>query len=513
MMLEKQTDKIFMPFLRMAFLSLVVMCLVSLVGCNNEKANVERADNEARKSELESSEPGSNQSKNKDSVTKDLAYRQTGIDGAIPSAVQRAGDASVGAQALITEPIVSCGLPLTLLKQLEVDAPFTLPSRKGIAASLPYNLNLIEDANGVQLAASNCLTCHATPLFGKLVIGLGNEFLDFTVNPSIAVEQAGALVTNLHEIAAWEKFADRVATIAPYIQTETVGVNPANNLTFALMSHRDAKTMGWLDAPRIAPPPRHVPPVSVPPWWRMKKKHAMFSMGEGRGDHASFMMTAAILCADSLQEIKQLDKIAPDIRAYIASLEPPKYPFAVDSTLAQTGKTVFESTCSTCHGTYGEQSTYPNKLVDIDIIGTDSSLIDFAFSDGSVFVDWFNESPFGELAKASPSRGYVAPPLDGIWSTAPFLHNGSVPTIRAVLDSASRPKIWQHRDRSSASEASYNQRDLGWYFRGPTDSVDDTTNRWLYDTSKLGYANHGHQFGDGLSADQRDAVIEYLKTL
>jgi len=429
----------------------------------------------------------------------------------IPAVKQRAGDAAAGKLLLVTEPIVSCGLPMSVVNKLDFDAAPTLDYRTGAARPLPYNLNLVEDENGVQLAASNCLTCHAAPLFGELVIGLGNEFLDFTVNPSIAVEQAGAMVSDEHEVAAWEKFADRIAAIAPYIQTDTVRVNPANNLTFALIARRDAKTMSWLDKPDLVSPPQNVPPVSVPPWWRMNKKHAMFSMGEGRGDHASFMMSAAILCTDTIQELQALDKIAPDIRAYIASLEPPTYPFPINVNQAREGKLVFERTCSACHGTYGEQSTYPNTLVDISVVGTDSSLIDFIFGDGSAYIDWFNQSPFGQQAKAVPSRGYVAPPLDGIWSTAPFLHNGSVPTIRAVLDSTTRPNLWQHRDRSSTSEASYNQTDLGWHFVEP--AADAGADSWTYDTNRPGYANHGHVFGDSLSADQRDAVIEYLKTL
>lgn len=431
----------------------------------------------------------------------------------IPAGKQRAGDAKQGKRALLNEPIVSCGLPLSALSQLDVDTTFAISDRQGSAGQLPYNLNLITDENGVELAASNCLTCHAAPLFGELVIGLGNEFLDFTQNASVAVEQAGALVTGESEILAWEKFADRIAAISTYTQTETIGVNPANNLTFALMAHRDVKTLQWLDKPRLVLPPKQVPPVSVPPWWRMKKKHAMFSMGEGRGDHASIMMTAAILCTDSLQDLAQLDKYAADISAYIKSLEPPDYPFPIDDQLAKQGKAVFEKTCSQCHGTYGDQHNYPNLLVDIDVVGTDRTLVDFAFDTGIAYVDWFNQSPFGDIASAQPGRGYVAPPLDGVWSTAPFLHNGSVPTVRAVLDSATRPQMWQHRDKSSAAKNSYNQNDLGWYFIEPSAEEKDVAGAWLYDTNKPGYANHGHYFGDGLEQHERDAVIEYLKTL
>ena len=43
----------------------------------------------------------------------------------------------------------------------------------------------------------------------------------------------------------------------------------------------------------------------------------------------------------------------------------------------------------------------------------------------------------------APFPGYMAPPLDGIWATAPFFHNGSVPTIEGVLNSKARPAIWQ----------------------------------------------------------------------
>ncbi len=434
----------------------------------------------------------------------------------IPASMQRAGDAVAGKHALINQPIVSCGIPLSAMKQLDANPLYTFSEREGEAAQLAYNLNLVEDEQGVQIAASNCLTCHAAPLFGELVIGLGNEFLDFTTNASAVVEQSGALVSGESETQAWEKFANRIAAIAPYIQMQTAGVNPANNLTFALMAHRDPQNMQWHEEPLIKPPPQLAPPVSVPPWWRMKKKHAMFWMGEGRGDHASIMMTAAILCADSKQDVQKLDAIAPDIRTYIESIEPPVYPFEIDSTLAQQGKKVFEDTCSACHGTYGEQVSYPNRIVPIDVVGTDPSLIEFAFGDGQAYVEWFNQSLFAELAQVYPSKGYVAPPLDGIWATAPFLHNGSVPTIRALLNSPTRPSLWRHEVTDSASKTQFNQSDLGWNFIDLANNAEASAGvgaAWVYDTRVKGYSNTGHQFGDGLSAAQRDAVIEYLKTL
>ncbi len=432
----------------------------------------------------------------------------------IPASPQRDGDPDKGLMALVTEPIVSCGLPLSVYKKLPSSNVTVLPFDRGNSAStLPYDLNLIRNNNDVELVASNCLSCHAAPLFGELVIGLGNEFLDFTNNASQALEPTGALATSENEIAAWEKYADRVAAIAPYMQTKTAGVNPANNLTFALMAHRDSKTLAWSDELQMVPPETNVPPVSVPPWWRMKKKNAMFWMGEGRGDHATIMMSAAILCTDSEEELKQLDNIAADVRAYIASIEPPPYPFPINAALAAQGERVFNATCSQCHGTYGDNASYPNRIVRQQVIGTDSTLIDFAFGAGAPFVEWFNESVFGRSAQAVPSRGYVAPPLDGIWSTAPYLHNGSVPTIRSLLNSSARPAVWRHRVTNSNSKDNYNQVDLGWLYLEEHELESLLPDQWIYDTSEPGYSNSGHLFGDSLSVNERNAVLEYIKTL
>ena len=60
-----------------------------------------------------------------------------------------------------------------------------------------------------------------------------------------------------------------------------------------------------------------------------------------------------------------------DIRAYLLTLEPPKYPFPVAEKLAEQGRGHFLKNCSSCHGTYGPNGTYPNKVVSLKIVGTD----------------------------------------------------------------------------------------------------------------------------------------------
>ena len=431
----------------------------------------------------------------------------------IPAVAQRSGDPAKGKHHLLNSPYVNCGLPLRLVeKSAPVDSALLLPGRSGAGANLPYFSNLVVHSDGQQIVTNNCLTCHAAPLFDEIVVGLGNEFLDFTEDPARDLERAGLLIRGEQETQAWQFFADRINAVSPYIVADTVGVNIANNLTFALMAHRDPDSLEWSAKALLPPPDTHPLPVSVPPWWRMAKKNAMFYQGQARGDHARFMMTASMLCAEGLSDIKKTDAYAADIRAYIASLKPPEYPFDINSNLAQQGRQIYMTHCAGCHGDTELPDAYPNLVIPLDIIGTDPALAVQAAVEARRFAQWTQHSYFGQDTEIVPLQGYMPPPLDGVWATAPFLHNGSVPSIEAVLDSSKRPRYWRH-----AAEREYDREKLGWQFEvlpsGKDSSLPYDQNKLIYDTRVRGYSNSGHVFGDSLSTDQRVAVLEYLKTL
>jgi len=239
-------------------------------------------------------------------------------------------------------------------------------------------------------------------------------------------------------------------------------------------------------------------------------------------------MSASMLCTDTIEALEAIDAYAPDIRAYIDSLRPPEWPFAIDAKLAGQGRQVFTASCSRCHGNYGGQlaesdsgrdqpaSHYPNSLVPIDEIGTDATLIELAQNQGQAYLDWFQRSYYGELTNLSPAPGYVAPPLDGIWATAPYLHNGSVPSLRTLLDSTTRAQIWRHQATDASDPETYDTVNLGWrYDRISAEAYSSSaqTDARVFDTREPGHANSGHLFGDSLSDADRTAVIEYLKTL
>lgn len=435
--------------------------------------------------------------------------------GVVSAETQRPGDPVAGYRALVNNAYVSCGIPYDAYRRSAPPAKpeQLLPGRSGVNASLPYNLNFHVDRDGVALVVSNCLTCHAGYFDGKLVVGLGDENLDFSRDPVLAAEGVGAYVKGDAAAAAWTKWADRIGAIAPYIITDTIGANPAVNLTWALLSHRDPETLAWSTEPLMEPPPRRPLPVSVPPWWRMKKKNAMFYNAAGRGDHARHMILATLLCTDTVEEARTVDAYAPDIRAFIVSLEPPQYPYAVDRGLAGPGEQVFEQACARCHGSYGNSASYPNLLIGLEEIGTDPLLAKAAVGgDEDRFNHWVSASFYGEGSRVAPAPGYMPPPLDGVWATAPYLHNGSVPTIGVLLDSSKRPRYWTR----SFDSRDYDRDSLGWRYteleHGKA-GADAERARRIYDTTLEGYSNRGHTFGDELNEIERRQLLEYLKTL
>jgi mono/diheme cytochrome c family protein len=440
--------------------------------------------------------------------------------GAIPAYPQRPGDPVKGRDALLNRAPVTCGLPIRAYRKSagsRAMAPgLALPGRTGANAELPYGLTAHTADSGVELVTANCLLCHAAPLDGRLVVGLGNAFLDLTQDPLLAAESAGAQVSGKAERAEWRGWADRLGAVADYTMTDTVGVNSANNLTLALMAHRDPQTLAWSAKPLIEPPPERPLPVAVPPWWNMRKKHAMFYNGEGRGDHVAYMMLASTLCTDSVEEARAIDAWFVDVRAYLATLEPPPYPHPIDWPLAELGQGIFRANCKRCHGTYGPEGRYPNLAVALGKVETDPELARAAYSDSDRFLDWFRRSFYGERASPGPVLGYVAPPLDGVWATAPYLHNDSVPTLADLLESPARPAYWEFA-RTPGGDPVYDRARVGWSYRtlaaGKSAAMGWAERNRIYDSTQKGYGNGGHDFADGLAADERRALIEYLKTL
>ena len=100
--------------------------------------------------------------------------------------------------------------------------------------------------------------------------------------------------------------------------------------------------------------------------------------------------------------------------------------------------------------------------------------------------------------------GYCAPPLDGLWLRAPFLHNGSVPNLRELLEPVEKRSAEFYRGYDV-----YDPANVGFIGTG----AEAKRTGWRVDVRERGNGNQGHTYGVDLSAGEKDALIEYLKQL
>jgi mono/diheme cytochrome c family protein len=429
----------------------------------------------------------------------------------IEPSLQKPGDIQKGYDYLVNGDYLKSGLGYKYYVLLNGKDRKNYLGRTGKAANVAYSFNLIKTKNYKNLVVPNCLQCHGQQFNGKLIIGLGNTFLDFS-KPFKRNDVKGKIARQIMQLVSPSQYQSAkvlirsFSTIAPYLTTETQGVNAADRLAILLVAHRNPETLEWSDTP-LLDIPAEVIPTDVPAWWLLKKKNAMFYNGFGRGDFGKFLMLSNLLTVSDSSEAAETFTHFGDVLAYIKSIEPPKFPSAVNDALASRGRLLFNNNCSKCHGTYGENAQYPNLLIPANIIKTDSLLFKANYQNPQ-FIEWFNKSWYAKgdhPARLQPFNGYIAPPLDGIWVTAPYLHNGSVPTLDALLNSKERPQYWQRNFKNPE----YDYEKVGWKYEVKTEA----DNRKIYNTDKPGYRNIGHTFGDRLSNDDRRAVIEYLKSL
>ena len=267
---------------------------------------------------------------------------------------------------------------------------------------------------------NNCLLCHAGTVAGQTVIGVGNAALD--------------LQGLFEDLSSASGFRLR----GPFQFSYARGtIDPINPFTY-LMSMRDPD----LNLRSPVPLPYSKDVCSDPPaWWLLKRKKTRDWTGAIDVRSTRIDMANLLSPFNSADHVKKHEPVFADIAAFLLTVQPPKYPFPVDGTKAARGQVLFAEHCQKCHGT---KESYPNKVIALDKIGTDPILCQ---SQTAQLADHFNKSwlakevgPDGTLIQLTESIGYQAPPLDGIWATAPYFHNGSAPTVYHVLKSTMRPK-------------------------------------------------------------------------
>lgn len=262
------------------------------------------------------------------------------------------------------------------------------------------------------------------------------------------------------------------------------------------------------------------------------------------------------------------------IEETLQQLKPPTWPEdlfgAIDKPLAAKGRALFAENCVGCHvprqSQEGERWVQHLHMLPVEVIGTDPNaannvashrfdlsalqwdvkelekmdvrlhpepkepldLSQLSVAKGLAYVTAFVENRAYRDAQITPEEkprmdgfglpigvrekvAYKARPLAGVWATAPFLHNGSVPSIYQLLSPQDERATTFYK-----GTLEYDPRHLGY-------RTEPFTNGFLFDTRISGNRNSGHEFragarGNGvigrlLQPEERWALLEYLKVL
>lgn len=197
------------------------------------------------------------------------------------------------------------------------------------------------------------------------------------------------------------------------------------------------------------------------------------------------------------------------VRDWIWTLPPPPYPYAIDASLAARGTAVYAEHCLTCHGDHRFRNGTRagdriGQVEPIERIGTDPYRL---ASYTSVFAanqySLFPQSPY-RFTRFRKTNGYANHPLDGIWARAPYLHNGSVPTLRDLLEPVERRPAVFYRGYDV-----FDQTNVGFVSNVPGEG---SRTFFRFETSVAGNSNSGHLYGTTLREEDKRAIVEYMKT-
>ena len=201
------------------------------------------------------------------------------------------------------------------------------------------------------------------------------------------------------------------------------------------------------------------------------------------------------------------------LEEFLLDLPAPKladfYPDAVDEGLAASGAPIFAEHCGDCHAPDGERTGTALPLDDPiwrDELGdhrTDPHRAEMWTPEAA---ESYNTQTYGgaDFQHFRSTGGYVSVPLDGLWLRAPYLHNGSVPYLGELLEPPA-----ERTPRFQRGYDLYDPERVGFVSEGEEARRTGTP----YSVSTPGNSNQGHLWGTDLSAGEKRALLEYLKTL
>jgi hypothetical protein len=434
--------------------------------------------------------------------------------------------ASIGAEH-------DAGIPYWIFYVLPRMFPEKLPGPGGYASlGVPWEqgqelpVGFTKKVIGFPRVANNCAVCHTVTYRTKLdsnpvfvVAGGGNTtnvegffrfFIDCAKDPRFNADDMMSQINAVTDLDWIDKLLYRFIIIPVTKQTLL-----DREKQFAWIYRPDFPDWGRGrdDAMNLtkyfmikAPMDNTFGPTDMPAIWNLQKykpdKGMYMNLAGDSHDAYSVIMDSALglLGAAPANKKDFLDQVKW-LHEFLGALPAPKYPFPIDQAKAAKGKSVFDAACASCHASERTGTRLPLEQVNTDRNRLDSWNKDAAIASNKV-VSGMGLERKGLVEETL--NGYIVTFLDGVWLRAPYLHNGSVPTLRDLLEPVER--------RPATFFRGYNVYDpvkVGFVYQGP-DAEQVGTKQ---DATQKGNGNQGHTFGSDLAEADKEALVEYLKTL
>ena len=240
--------------------------------------------------------------------------------------------------------------------------------------------------------------------------------------------------------------------------------------------------------------------VDLPSLWNQRPRRGLWLHWDGNNDLVDERNKSAAIGAGATPKSLDLPSMQR-IADWALDVPAPKYPEArIDRARAAEGAAVYADACASCHALGGAKV---GQVTPIDEVGTDRERLDSFTPALAARMNTIGRGRPWAFSHFRKTNGYANAPLDGVWLRAPYLHNGSVPDLRALLFPAERPATFYR------AYDVYDWERVGFVSRGAEAEREGVR----FDTTLRGNANRGHLYGADLPEAAKLALLEYLKTL
>jgi hypothetical protein len=405
----------------------------------------------------------------------------------------------------------------------------------GAPGTLPVGLHLTTDPNTrVPFVVMNCQLCHAErlrlPSGERIVSGLGSAhvrvhaydaaLVHVARDPSLSTTDLLAVATRAareHDVfwpeamrvplvratvtALRERAEARGADVERLAGGLPGRVATIESFAMALGAHGThvamPRTVGWAK----------IPDVRGFPW-----RDTLSWDGVGTGSPVALAAEADFAFGARPEWFESHRHIATSLYLFLEHFDR-KLPFPgrVDAALAERGRSAFDARCARCHGFYAPDGPQPRvryreRVVPVAMVGTDPARSEAVTPE---FVAAANAVPLARgVTTVTPTGGYVPPVLLDVWARGTYGHAGQWPGLDVL---ATRP---EDRPRRFAvdPDAPYDLDRVGLRWTRLREG-EKPAQGYEYDGTQPGYGVEGHRFLSDLPADDRRAVLEYLKLL